>query len=66
MSYVCISEGTLIGNSDVDWQLLEASKSGDLEIVEVTISKTFWHNLTNQCPIVIILMLQMIDFKWLQ
>lgn len=64
MSYVCLSEGTLIGNSDVDWQLLEASKSGDLEIVEVTISNTFWHNLTNQCSIVIILMLQMIDFKW--
>uniref|UniRef100_A0A8C8JHA6 Poly [ADP-ribose] polymerase n=1 Tax=Oncorhynchus tshawytscha TaxID=74940 RepID=A0A8C8JHA6_ONCTS len=29
-----LHEGTLIGNSDVDWQLLEASKSGDLEIVE--------------------------------
>uniref|UniRef100_A0A4W5QW19 Poly [ADP-ribose] polymerase n=1 Tax=Hucho hucho TaxID=62062 RepID=A0A4W5QW19_9TELE len=29
-----LHEGTLIGNSDVDWQLLEASKSGDLEIVK--------------------------------
>ncbi|KAM9412186.1 poly [ADP-ribose] polymerase tankyrase-2-like isoform 2-T2 [Salvelinus alpinus] len=29
-----LQEGTLIGNSDVDWQLLEASKSGDLEIVK--------------------------------
>ncbi|XP_041714449.1 poly [ADP-ribose] polymerase tankyrase-2 isoform X2 [Coregonus clupeaformis] len=29
-----LHEGTLIGNSDVDRQLLEASKSGDLEIVK--------------------------------
>uniref|UniRef100_A0A674AXR3 Poly [ADP-ribose] polymerase n=1 Tax=Salmo trutta TaxID=8032 RepID=A0A674AXR3_SALTR len=29
-----LHEGSLIGNSDVDWQLLEASKSGDLEIVK--------------------------------
>ena len=29
------SEGALVGNSDTDRQLLEASKSGDLEVVKV-------------------------------
>ena len=42
-------EGVLSGNVDVDCQMLEASKSGDLETVKVTIVPPWLP--TNKCTL---------------